>query len=38
MVQNSAIRSSLSESGSSGEIINIISQWEEDNEKKEELL
>ena len=38
MVQNPNIRSSLYESVSRDEIINIISQWEEDNNRRDDLV
>ena len=38
MVQNPDIRSSLYASESSDEILNIISQWEEDENRKDDLV
>ena len=38
MIQNPDIRSSLYESKNRDEILNIISQWEEDDIRKDELL
>ena len=38
MVDDPIIRSSLNESTSSDEIINIITQWEEDYNGKDDLL
>jgi len=38
MVQNPDIRSSLYESDSRDEILNIISQWEEDDNRKDDLV
>ena len=38
MIQNPEIRSSLYESNSCDEILNIISQWEKDDHRKDDLV